>query len=349
MEGVSMSSGEVHELAVRLRPTGADETQQALEDTSDTFEETSDQVEEESQNLSDFAGKFKGAMQVAVAGLGVAAAGLLRNVPVIQELMAGLEAVLTSLRLKIDQDLRPVIGPLSDEFFDLSQDVAEANSTLEAFNIIVDEISDVPTEIAIRVVDVVFDVSEQAIRQGIKDGIGTPTLDDLRIEFKVITPVGPVAVGPLVQSIIRNINTSELIQEEIVDPLVTLAQNLPDIAIQAVQGFVGGLINTFNGLFPNVISTVRRWINRIISTIETGVNRGVQGVSQLPGVNISPVNLPRIGGGQDRRQQRREFAQQVAGTQANGQQEVRVRFEPARFREFINTETNRGPQNRGRQ
>lgn len=122
-----MSSGEIHELAVALRPEGIEETTSGLERTQGTFEETADVAQEQSSRLEGFAEQWQGAMTAILAGLGVAAAGLASRVPVIGETMAGLEAIIRSVAIQIDQFLRPVLAEVTTELFDLADQIARAD------------------------------------------------------------------------------------------------------------------------------------------------------------------------------------------------------------------------------
>ena len=84
-----MSGREVNELIVALRPVGTDETQDALEETQDSFVETADTAEDASEDMEEFGQRFTGAMAVATTALGIAAAGILSKVPILQSAFAG--------------------------------------------------------------------------------------------------------------------------------------------------------------------------------------------------------------------------------------------------------------------
>lgn len=124
---------ELHELAVKLSPEGAEETQRSLDETSETFEETANTADKQSQKLGDFSRKWQGAMTAILGGLSVAAAGLLSKVPVIGESMAGLELIISSLALKIDEDLRPALSDFNDELIETASNVDEAEGSLGGF------------------------------------------------------------------------------------------------------------------------------------------------------------------------------------------------------------------------
>lgn len=122
-----MASDEIHELAVKLIPEGVDETENALDSVSDTFEDTADTAGEESKRLDSFADKWSGAMTAIVVGLGVAVAGLASKIPVVGELMAGLEAIIDAVAFRLDERLRPVLAPVADALFDVADAIFDTD------------------------------------------------------------------------------------------------------------------------------------------------------------------------------------------------------------------------------
>jgi phage-related protein len=69
-------------------------------------------------------------MGAAVAGLAVAAAGLLSQVPVLGEVFAGLNAVIDAVAFQMDKVLRPVLTPLTNFFFGLAESIFEADGAM---------------------------------------------------------------------------------------------------------------------------------------------------------------------------------------------------------------------------
>lgn len=124
---------EEYNLLVKISPEGADETNRELREVSETFEETADSAQEDADRLEGFARQWRGAMAVIVAGLGVASAGLLSKVPVIQDSLLGLSAVMESVGLSIDEVLRPGLSDFNDALFDLAIAIDEADSSTRAF------------------------------------------------------------------------------------------------------------------------------------------------------------------------------------------------------------------------
>ncbi len=121
------------ELVVALRSEGADETKADLDDVESSFESTSSAVEDQGQELTGFTAKFRGALTAAVAGLAVAAVGLLSQVPVIGELFDGLAAIIEAVAFQMDGVLRPVLSPISDALFDVSAAIMDAEGPMGTF------------------------------------------------------------------------------------------------------------------------------------------------------------------------------------------------------------------------
>lgn len=113
------------ELVVAIRSEGIGETREGLESVEDSMEETAETAGESAEELSDFSERFKGAMGAAVAALAVGAAGLLSQVPVLGELFAGLSAIVAALAFQMDGVLRPVLSPITQGMFKLSNAIFE--------------------------------------------------------------------------------------------------------------------------------------------------------------------------------------------------------------------------------
>ena len=115
------------ELVVALKSEGAQEVNDDLKTTERRMEGTADAAEEQADRLGGFANKVKGAMAAIVAGLAIGVAGILSQVPVIGEAMAGLKAVFNALTLQIDKRLRPGLTKLNKEFFELANAIMEGD------------------------------------------------------------------------------------------------------------------------------------------------------------------------------------------------------------------------------
>lgn len=121
-----MGAADVETLVVRARPEGVDETAGEIGRLESSVGDTTDAMDDQGEEMQAISRRWQGAMQAIVAGLAVAAAGLLSKVPVVGELFGGLEAVISAVAFQMDQVLRPALQPVTDALFDLSEAIFEA-------------------------------------------------------------------------------------------------------------------------------------------------------------------------------------------------------------------------------
>lgn len=122
----------VEELVVKATPDGISEVNEGLQGMENQMEDTADNVEETSSNLDEAARGFKGAMSATIAGLGVATAGLLTQVPIIDETIGTLTSGIDVLVQKLDKDLRPEISKLNEDMRETNAAASEQESAFEA-------------------------------------------------------------------------------------------------------------------------------------------------------------------------------------------------------------------------
>jgi len=120
-----MSANETYELAVQLRGEGVEETQSDIQGVGDEFEQTTDTVEDTAGEMEGLSERWRGAMTAIVSGLAVASAGLLTQVPILGELMGGLNEIISAVAFQMDQVLRPVLEPLTGFLFDVAGGIFE--------------------------------------------------------------------------------------------------------------------------------------------------------------------------------------------------------------------------------
>jgi len=120
----------VAEVVVSAVPEGISDTTGQLEQMESTVQESTDSMQEQAGTMSDLSESFKGAMGAAVAGLAVAAGGLLSQVPVLGEAFAGLNAVVDAIAFQMDKVLRPVLTPLTNGFFKVAEAIFEADGVV---------------------------------------------------------------------------------------------------------------------------------------------------------------------------------------------------------------------------
>lgn len=126
----------IEELVVRAKPEGLDETVGGFENMQEELEETEQQMDDTTGGLSDLANKWKGAMGAIVAGLAVATAGLASKIPVIGEVASGLGAVISGLAFQMDKALRPSLQGVTNELFNLANEVYRSDGVLDALDAI---------------------------------------------------------------------------------------------------------------------------------------------------------------------------------------------------------------------
>ena len=122
----------VEELVVSARPDGMDRTADEMENVEGQFQETADEVGNSADEMQGFATQWRGAMGAIMAGLGVAATGLLAKVPIIGATVETLNGVISALAFKIDQDLRPALLGFNNDLRKTEQDVANSENSLDA-------------------------------------------------------------------------------------------------------------------------------------------------------------------------------------------------------------------------
>ena len=115
------------ELTVAIRSEGVSETQDDLEGVESAMEDTADSAGTAADDLEGFSQRFQGALSAAVAGLAVAAGGLLSQIPVIGELMEGLFAIVEAVAFQMDSVLRPALSGITDELFDVADAIFDSD------------------------------------------------------------------------------------------------------------------------------------------------------------------------------------------------------------------------------
>lgn len=125
-------SREVHELAVRLEAVGGEEARDEISSTSDEFSDTTDELGEQTSILDGFNKKWAGAALVFAGTLGTLSAAVASRMPILEEVAGGIDQVLTSLALAIDEDVRPSLSNLSEDFSDLAEDIDDAEGSAAA-------------------------------------------------------------------------------------------------------------------------------------------------------------------------------------------------------------------------
>lgn len=163
-----MPSDEIHELLVAVRPDGIDDVSEGLDGVQGKFEETADETERTASIIGEMSERLHGAAGIIVGTLVTLAAGIATQVPVIGESVSGLIAILDSIFLKIDEDLRPSFSKFNAELFDIADQIARSEGTFEALAIAVGRLEVAwgalvplsPLRLALRLRSAINDVEE---------------------------------------------------------------------------------------------------------------------------------------------------------------------------------------------
>ena len=281
----------VSEVVVRAVPEGISETTDGLEEVESATKETTDQMSEQSEEMSSFAQSFQGSMSAILAGLGVAAAGLLSQVPVIGEAFSGLTAVVDAVALRLDSVLRPVFGPITNGLIRLADIIATADG---AFGLFLDSIILIGTVLG-TIAGIIATVSTLASAFA-----GT---------FSTLATVGSVVVGVLT-TIVSIIGIVPLAIGAAIVGLALLAWhfreeivNAISAAIEGIQNFaskigpaVSSALQVVRDKFTDLVADARGWgrslIQRFIRGIKSLVGnlRGIIGDTEIAaGVSVNDI------------------------------------------------------------
>lgn len=233
------------ELVVKALPEGFGETNDKLETTDEKFEEVSGSMEESTGLLSSLANKFGGALSAIVAGVAVATAGILSQVPILGEVVSGLTSVINAVAFQLDKRLRPVLGPVRDGLFELAQAIFEGNFG-KAEQIIKDFVDAVASinfgEVFASITDAVDGILKK-IRSAFSGGTAKGLVERILgllggfVNFAVNRIVG------FIQDVVKALSgtqTNNVLAEFLVDTLDALS-DFTTSATNAIMSFLRGL------------------------------------------------------------------------------------------------------------
>lgn len=121
---------EVSDIQIAVEAAGAQEAESDLDSVDQKLEETGDSAEQSAGKMGAMADKWTGAMGALVAGLAVAASGLLSKVPIIGQAFDSLLAVVNAVAFQMDSVLRPALQPLSKGLIELSSAIFGAKGDM---------------------------------------------------------------------------------------------------------------------------------------------------------------------------------------------------------------------------
>jgi phage-related protein len=306
------------ELIVAIRSEGVGETQQDLEGVERSMEETAESAGESAEELEGFSERFAGAMGAAVAALAVGAAGLLSQVPVLGEAFAGLGAIVDAVALKMDDTLRPVIGPITNQLFEWANAINEAEGPLGT---LIGIIGTVASVLAVALGGAIaFGAAFSAASAAIGTAIGVITTVGSVIAGLITTIVSlPVVLAAVIAALIAfavayltnwkgTRDKTNAIIGEIIDFVVGGFKTLASKALTAVSNFAADVREWFAGLASDLSAwasdlagDAREWgaslIERFIAGIRSAIGRLQNFLSDLRniGANVG-IDVPDLGG-----------------------------------------------------
>ncbi|UXF50527.1 hypothetical protein 7778G3F11_39 [Haloquadratum phage sp.] len=233
------------ELVVKALPEGFGETNDKLETTDEKFEEVSGSMEESTGLLSSLANKFGGALSAIVAGVAVATAGILSQVPILGEVVSGLTSVINAVAFQLDKRLRPVLGPVRDGLFELAQAIFEGNfgkaeSIIKDF---VDAVASIDFGAVFASITDAVDGILKKIRSAFSGGTAKGLVDRILGLFAGFTNFAVNRLAGFIQDVIKQLSgtqTDNVLAEFLVDSLDALS-DFTSSATNAIMSFLRGL------------------------------------------------------------------------------------------------------------
>lgn len=297
-------SEEIHELAVRLTPQDEGATEM-LEDTATNFDEVADRAEDSADKLDRQAKEFRGAMSAILGGLSLAATGLLSQVPVIGENMSALGAVITSLSLKLDQDLRPTLNASSDAMFDLAEDIDEAEGSGDALIKTIRDLN-IIWQATLPLSPLRLAVEGRAELNDLLDDLDE--LDSFGDDMPDLPSGGPMS--NFTQRIRDRISAEQRgggqggvfgfldrLERQIDQKTASMRETLSEWRRDTRTEFDdwGDKITTgFDETWRNVVAASKRRLNQIASAAETRLNEIIDEINRIAGINLDPVSIGRF-------------------------------------------------------
>ena len=256
------------------------------------MDETADSAGDSAEELEGFSQRFQGAMSAAVAALAVGAAGLLSQVPVLGELMAGLFSIIEAVAFQMDGVLRPVLSPLTDAFFDL------ANAIFEADGIAGDIIGVLGTIASIAGI-----VGAAMLKFGVSVGAVTAKFSPL---IGVVKTVGSILAG-----LVAGITAVAAAKAILIGAAIALAAALI-FNIGGARDKLGEILNEIWDFFVGLAGDLSEWagdlasdafewgrnlIDRFIDGIRAAIGRLRDFLGDLRDIGASVgIDVPELGG-----------------------------------------------------
>jgi len=260
---------DVQELVVRAVPEGVSDTVDGLGEMTDQVEDSTDQMDEQASSMADLSKQFAGAMNVAVAGLAVASASLLSQVPVLGEAFDGLFAIVSGVAFQMDSVLRPVLSPLTDAFLNVADTIFQAEG---AGGALVGMLGTLVTIFGA----VVVPAAALAAKLGLAASTGAALISAGSTLIGVIAAIagaivslpGLIAVGiaalvGFIAAYLTNWNGARDKTNAIVGEIVKLVKEGFSTFVDKAKEFLGKLINALKNGFPGAVKAVSDFVSDV--------------------------------------------------------------------------------------
>jgi len=263
------------ELVVKALPEGFSRTNDKLETTDEKFEEVSGSMEESTGLLSSLANKFGGALSAIVAGVAVATAGILSQVPILGEVVSGLTSVINAVAFQLDKRLRPVLGPVRDGLFELAQAIFEGNfgKAEQIIKDFVDAIASIDFgEVFASITDAVDGILKK-IRSAFDGRTAGGIVDQIFGLLGGFVSFAVNRVAGFIQDVIKALSgtqTDNVLAEFLVDTLGALV-NFATAATEKVANFLGSLdyVRLVNEIIGSLISVSETLTNGFVDLVNS--------------------------------------------------------------------------------
>lgn len=279
---------EIEELLVKIRPDGVDETASGLENVQSQFSRTTETVEESTGVLEQFSQRWRGAVGVIVGALLTATAGLLSKVPVVNELMGGLMAVVDALAYRLSSFLRPTLGPINRALYRLAPTIYTVEG---AIGKLLDTV--MASFLGILGYVAILNTAWQEDWHGIRTTTNT-VLSAIRSAIsRFIGFVKPYIEKFLDQVLNGNwkgaLKTLAAFHQAVFKRIRSLALKFVAAFAKTVVGFTSTVRTTlekfwatvrtgFETLFNLIVNQAKSWANTFVSVVENAVNRAIRAV-----------------------------------------------------------------------
>jgi hypothetical protein len=265
------------ELVVKALPEGFGETNDKLETTDEKFEEVSGSMEESTGLLSSLSNKFGGALSAIVAGVAVATAGILSQVPILGEVVSGLTSVINAVAFQLDKRLRPVLGPVRDGLFELAQAIFEGNFG-KAESIIKDFVDAIASidfgQVFASITDAVDGILLK-IRSAFDGRTAGGIVDQILGLFGGFVSFAANRIAGFIQDVIKELSgtqTDNVLAEFLVDSLGALV-DFTASATNRILAFLRGLN------YGSIVNTIIAGLINVSQTLTNGIVDLVQSIN----------------------------------------------------------------------